>query len=89
VFTEHGSGYALKSWWPTDNTWQQFSQYTRWTGIANTEFDTRLKEIQAGKAQPLTARQWRIKLRGSSATRRISSVVEDMSNSFVDANLSV
>jgi hypothetical protein len=55
----------------------------------NRDFDERLKDIKAGTGQPLTASQWRSKLRGSSGSRRINGFIEDTFNAFVDANLRV
>jgi hypothetical protein len=83
MFTEHGHGYSLVSWWPTDSAWQSFAQHTRWTEKVDEWYDKRLKNIRQGQAGPLNANRWQTQIRGSSSLRRIDKIVTQTFDRFI------
>jgi hypothetical protein len=84
VFTGQGKSRASKSWWPTDSTWQANAERTRWTEDTDHFFETRLKKLQAGGAEPLTFTEWRQQIRGSSTMRRINKSLTLAYEAFVE-----
>ncbi|PPR01562.1 hypothetical protein CVT24_005857 [Panaeolus cyanescens] len=82
----HGSEEAtLLSWFPLDSTWSSNFCYPFWTLEANEIFDKRLAEIESGNARPLTASEWRNKIRPASKARRAYKRIEAISLDFVKA----
>lgn len=82
-----GTGYASRSWWPTDSIWQKNAQHTRWTEKSDHFFTSRLQKLQAGIAQPLNCTEWRKQIRGSNSIRHIKNVISSASHDFVKAHI--
>ena len=69
--TGEGNQKAMKSWFPLSTTWDEAGEnYGRWTPYNESWFQKRLRDIQSGIG-PLTASQWRDRLRGLNAVRRL------------------
>ena len=88
MFAGEGDRKASKSWWPTDSNWQANAPYTHWTEKFDADFEKWLKEIQAGKAEPLNYEEWRQKIRGGSSLRRVLKSVTETYGAFVETHLS-
>lgn len=68
----HGVQVAYKSWWPLPYTWDVAGvNMGFWSDENERWYQQRLREILDGKAEPLGAEQWRNKLRGYPATRKL------------------
>jgi hypothetical protein len=87
IFIGRGTAFTSLSWWPTDSNWQKNAQHTRWTEKSEQFFSKRLEKLRAGTVQPLNFEKWRTNIRGSSATRRINSMISSAYKDFVKANL--
>ncbi|KAI0716824.1 hypothetical protein C8Q76DRAFT_570390, partial [Earliella scabrosa] len=49
-----------RSWWPKQNIWRRSGMYTGiWTPWNEEWFQTRSRDIRAGRAVPLNVRQWK------------------------------
>ena len=66
------------------NTWRANVCHEWWTDHSDVFFDGRLKELESGKAVPLTQREWRKKLRASGLTSRITQNIEKHSIDFLN-----
>lgn len=85
VFLGNGDEYVLKSWWPRDSIWTEcIPPY--WSPMREDWFLRHENELKAGRALPLSASQWRKKLRGCSFERRVLKRVEDVSSVFACVN---
>jgi hypothetical protein len=80
----HGGQIALKSWWPLPSTWDYAGcNWGRWTPWNEVWFQKRLREIQEGTGQPLSANVWRDRLNGSKAARTLKVETEKLSLEFL------
>lgn len=78
-----GKQYAIKSWWPTDSTWNANTSHSHWTEMAEGFYDKRLGELQAEKPLPLDAQSWRKRIRAPSHMRRVNAFVSSSSAAFL------
>ncbi|KAK0430306.1 hypothetical protein EV421DRAFT_1744215 [Armillaria borealis] len=71
-YTGYRVQVAYKSWWPLPYTWDAAGvNMGFWSDENERWYQQRLQDILDGKAEPLGAEQWRNKLRGYPATRKL------------------
>ncbi|KAH6908072.1 hypothetical protein BKA70DRAFT_1372103 [Coprinopsis sp. MPI-PUGE-AT-0042] len=75
---------TIRSWWPLPDVFDVSGEnYGRWTSYRENHYIARHKEIMEGKAQPLTGREWRDRMRGRSDLRRLHINFENHSREFL------
>jgi hypothetical protein len=80
-----GNQTALKSWFPLSLAYDSCGEnYGRWTFWNETEYDTRVRDIQNG-GQPLPFSHWRTKLRGMKKSRQLKKAISKLSDEFLDS----
>lgn len=67
---------TIKSWLPPHEMWSAINTsglcWLEWTQVNEEWFVSHLENIQTGKFEPLTAREWRDKLRMVSKARTVT-----------------
>ncbi|TFK18407.1 hypothetical protein FA15DRAFT_603341 [Coprinopsis marcescibilis] len=78
---------VIKSWWPLPDLFEKEDcgeNYGHWNSYRENHYITRLKEIKEGRGVPLTAKEWRDKMRGRRDLRQFKLRVEDKSKEFLE-----
>ncbi|KAH6892737.1 hypothetical protein BKA70DRAFT_1440788 [Coprinopsis sp. MPI-PUGE-AT-0042] len=77
---------TIRSWWPLPEVFDISGEnYGRWTSYRENHYIARHKEIVEGKAQPLTGREWRDRMRGRSDLRRLHINCENNCREFLES----
>ena len=77
---------AVRSWWPPMAAYESErsgENYGRWNSFKEVWYGSRLKEIESGNAKLHTITEWRTKLRGLSATKRVIKCNRERSAAFL------
>lgn len=81
----------MKSWWPLYTTYELVKtgeNYGRWTQISELEHRKWLAQIEDGRAQPLSANEWRDRLRGRKEVRKLKEATQTFSEAFLNSKVS-
>ncbi|KAF8181576.1 hypothetical protein BJ912DRAFT_854611 [Pholiota molesta] len=62
---------SIKYWWPPHSSWIKWSTQLHWTATYERFFHDRLQKLQSGTAGPLTASEWKSKIRPAARSRAI------------------
>lgn len=81
------SQQATKSWWPSVQLWDNNMRLSFWNEEYELFYNTRLKELQSGRAVPLTSDQWRKRIRPFAVVRRAFDHASKSSNTFLQSFL--
>ncbi|KAF9550779.1 hypothetical protein CPC08DRAFT_647783 [Agrocybe pediades] len=79
----HRNESQIKSWWPTDKIWRTNTKFPFWTEVQERWFQDRHSKCENGTAYPLTATEYRDKIRRNSHMSRISTKLEAKSVEFL------
>jgi hypothetical protein len=87
--------HTLKSWFPPHEVWSSVVAsgqcWLEWTSGNERWFKDHMERIHAGTVQPMTAHEWRDKLRiaakAMSITKKIVVRNEQLSHEFLQRNL--
>jgi hypothetical protein len=83
MYTGQKNQTTYKWWWPPHSTWIKGSYYVGyWTGQCERWFRDRLRDIKAGKAQPLSRNEWKAVLHRSHLTHPLVEAVEAASFNY-------
>jgi len=74
----------IRSWWPLASTWSKYAAHPQWTENYNKMFEARASELKTGNAQPLSAKEWRGKLRDIPSRRALSKKILTTSQEVIE-----
>ena len=82
---QHTDQEKHQSWWPRPNSWSNCPFDTGfWTPMAESWFQSRLKKMRAGEAQPYHVQQWKSSLNSGRIALQVRRSVEIVSKDFID-----
>ncbi|KAF9563135.1 hypothetical protein CPC08DRAFT_816804 [Agrocybe pediades] len=79
----HRNESQTKSWWPTDKIWRTNTKFPFWTEVQERWFQDRHNNCENGTAYPMTATEYRDKIRRNSHLSRISMKLNAKSVEFL------